>query len=258
MENPTSDVQNVCHVLITGATGGIGSAMVRYIVDQDPQAIIWAASRRSDAMDELISSLGEASQRVRPLIFNPVKEADLEQAIANIQKETKNLHMAIHTIGALGGQGLKAEKSLRDVTIDGMLESYTINTASFLLLAKHLHRLFRHDTPSVFAGISAKVGSIKDNELGGWYSYRMSKAALNMGVKNVALEYGRTGCKTTVVAIHPGTTETQLSKPFLAGYPKDKVATTDVTAERIYRTLSQISPSLSGHLVNWDATILPW
>lgn len=245
-------------ILITGATGGIGSALVRYVLSHDPKATLWLVGRRADAMEQLVDSLGEDSTRVRPFTIDILQETDLQGMAETIQKEAQHLDMAIHTVGALSGPQLKAEKSLRDVTRDTLVESYSINTVSFLLLAKHVHRLFRHERASVFAAISAKVGSIADNQLGGWYSYRASKAALNMAVKNAALEYQRTGCKTTVLALHPGTTETTLSKPFLAGYPKDKLATPEKTAERLFKIIEESTPQQSGLFLDWDGTPLPW
>jgi NAD(P)-dependent dehydrogenase (short-subunit alcohol dehydrogenase family) len=246
------------HILITGATGGIGSALVRHVLAQEPTATVWAVSRRQDAMQQLTDSLGEEASRVRPLVLNILQESDLQKMAETIHAEAGRLDMAIHTVGALSGPQLKAEKSLRDISLETLVESFSINTVSFLLLAKHAHRLFRHDKPSVLAAISAKVGSIADNQLGGWYSYRASKAALNMAVRNAALEYQRTGCKTTVLALHPGTTETTLSKPFIAGYPKDKLATADVTAARLLKIVSEATPQQSGLFLDWDGTPLPW
>ena len=245
-------------ILINGATGGIGSALVRHLLAEDSTATIWAVGRRADAMQQLTDSLGEAASRVRPCVLNPLEESDLQKMAETIHTEVGRLDMAIHTVGALSGPGLKAEKSLRDISLATLVESYSINTAAFLLLAKHVHRLFRHEKPSVFAAISAKVGSIADNQLGGWYSYRASKAALNMAVRNVALEYQRTGCKTTVLALHPGTTETTLSKPFIGGYPKDKLATPDKTASRLAKIVSEASIQQSGLFLDWDGTPLPW
>lgn len=245
-------------ILITGATGGIGSALIRHLLAKEPSATIWAVGRRADGMQQLMDSLGESAERVRPCVLNILQESDLQQLVEQIHSGAGRLDMAIHTVGALSGPGLKAEKSLRDISLETLVESFSINTASFLLLAKHTHRLFRHEKPTVFATISAKVGSIADNQLGGWYSYRASKAALNMAARNVALEYQRTGCKTTVLALHPGTTETILSKPFIAGYPKDKLATPDTTATRLVELVSKATAEQSGLFLDWDGTPLPW
>ena len=256
--SPFVDRQQALRILINGATGGIGSSLVRKALNEFPNAQIVATGRREQALKALQESCGEHGDRIQTMCFDALSEADLTSLSTNLKERWGSLDVCIHTIGALHGDGLKPEKSLRDLSKDTLVSSYTINTVSFLLLAKHLHKVFRHEKPSIFAAISAKVGSIGDNQLGGWYSYRASKAALNMAVCNVGLEYQRTGCKTVTVAIHPGTTETDLSKPFIGGYPADQLSTPDRTAERLLSMLGKLTPAENGRFLNWDGSPLPW
>lgn len=106
--------------------------------------------------------------------------------------------------------------------------------------------------------LSAKVGSISDNHLGGWYSYRMSKAALNMLVKNLSLEVARLNPSACIVSVHPGTTDTPLSEPFQGNLPDGQLQTAEHTAQRLLKVCDALTPQLSGALLNWDASVLPF
>jgi NAD(P)-dependent dehydrogenase (short-subunit alcohol dehydrogenase family) len=125
------------------------------------------------------------------------------------------------------------------------------------LLAKHFFELLKHKKPSVFAAISAKVGSIQDNQMGGWYGYRASKAALNMFLKNIALEFERRNAKTLVLALHPGTTVTELSKPFIAK-TKYTLHTPEQTADNLLAVINEQDISSNKRFLSWDQTELPW
>jgi NAD(P)-dependent dehydrogenase (short-subunit alcohol dehydrogenase family) len=256
--SPLAQKTEPLRILVHGATGGIGSALVQKLVSEYPAAKVIATGRRDDALGALKESCGVHESRLKTYRLDSLNEEQLAQLTQFIKDDCDGLDVCIHTIGALKGEGFKPEKSLRDVNLTSLVESFSINTASFLLLAKHLHRLFRHEKPSVFAAISAKVGSIADNQLGGWYSYRLSKTALNMSICTVALEYGTTGCKTITVALHPGTTETALTNGFLAGYPAHQIAQPPETAERLLAVLRKVNTSDSGRFLNWDGQPLPW
>jgi NAD(P)-dependent dehydrogenase (short-subunit alcohol dehydrogenase family) len=127
-----------------------------------------------------------------------------------------------------------------------------------VLLAKHLVPLLRHGDRSIFATISAKVGSIGDNQLGGWYGYRASKAALNMFMRTAAIEYGRKSPNTIVALLHPGTTDTRLSQPFQRNVPPEKLFSTERTVEQLWTVLNQLGPDNSGQFFSWDGAEIPW
>ncbi|PZO42318.1 MAG: cell-cell signaling protein, partial [Phormidesmis priestleyi] len=126
------------------------------------------------------------------------------------------------------------------------------------LLAKHILPLLSHKSPSLFATISAKVGSIGDNHLGGWYGYRASKAALNMFLRTAAIEYSRRSPQTTLVMLHPGTTDTQLSKPFQKAVPPEKLFSTERTVRQLIAVMSALTIADSGEFFSWDGSRLPW
>ncbi|MDF1762872.1 MAG: cell-cell signaling protein CsgA, partial [Oleibacter sp.] len=118
--------------------------------------------------------------------------------------------------------------------------------------------LVKRSKPIQWVSLSAMVGSIEDNSLGGWYSYRMSKAALNMFVKNLSIEWGRKAPGSIVAALHPGTTESPLSEPFQAGIAEGKLYSRAETAERLIRVMRELNPEQHGKLLHWDGSILPF
>ena len=125
-------------------------------------------------------------------------------------------------------------------------------------MVKHLIPLLKHPERSILATISAKIGSIGDNQIGGWYGYRASKAALNMFLRTAAIEYKRTSPQTIMVMLHPGTTDTQLSKPFQRNVPPEKLFDRDRTATQLLQVLDQLTEKDSGEFFSWDGSRLPW
>lgn len=186
------------------------------------------------------------------LSFDPL--VDSAQSLKDFLAD-KPVSLAISCVGALHGEGLSVEKSLQQLTPSMAIKSFEINTLSFATLAQALAGQLSRKRPLTLAVLSAKIGSITDNKLGGWYSYRMSKAALNMLVKDVAIEWQRKG-DHKVIAIHPGTTISPFTEPFAKNIAKDKIWPAQVTAERIEHVLAN-SPH-NGCLYNWDAEVLPF
>jgi NAD(P)-dependent dehydrogenase (short-subunit alcohol dehydrogenase family) len=170
------------------------------------------------------------------------------------------VHLLVTCTGVLHGgdarPGLRPEKALAQLDAEGFLHVMRVNALAPLQVLAAFAPLLRHDQRAVAATLSAMVGSIGDNRLGGWYSYRMSKAALNMGLKNAAIELGR-GARDgpIVVAIHPGTTTTALSEPFLRHRTARSPAE---SAEHILAVLDGLTPANSGKFYNWDGRELPW
>ncbi len=150
------------------------------------------------------------------------------------------------------------EKTIRQLDSEQLAQRLHTNV---IIPAQYLRALFRYltRTPQVkVLVLSAKVGSITDNYLGGWYSYRMSKAALNMLVKNLSLEVARLNSSACIAAVHPGTTDTPLSEPFQSNLPDGQLQTAEDTAQRLLKVRDALTPRLSGALLNWDASVLPF
>ncbi len=225
---------------VFGASGGIGAALVRALAARAEVAEVWAGSRG-----------GVADQaKVRGFAFDLTEEASIAAACARIGGP---LDLAIVATGRLGSSdGTGPEKSVRALDPARLAESFAVNAIGPALVAKHVLPLLPKDRRAVFAALSARVGSISDNRLGGWHGYRASKAALNMLVRNFAVELGRTHRQAVVVALHPGTVDTGLSAPFQKGVAEGKLFTPDFAAKRLLAVLDGLAPQDSGKLFAWD------
>ncbi len=156
--------------------------------------------------------------------------------------------------GDIGGP----EKSVRAVDSEFLLESVRINALPTLLLARFFAAALKRSPAPLLAAISARVGSIEDNRLGGWYSYRMSKAALNMALKTLSIEWKHSHPRGCVAALHPGTNDTALSKPFQANVAADNLFRPEYTASMFVELLSRLGPADSGNFWAWDGARIAW
>ena len=178
-----------------------------------------------------------------------------EQAIARaadqVAAKTDALHLIVNVAGVLHGPDFGPEKKLAQVRPEVLRTVFEANAFGPLLVAKHLHRLLRHQDRSVYASISARVGSISDNRLGGWYAYRGSKAAQNMFTKNLSIELGRIAPAAIVVGLHPGTVDTDLSKPFQRNVPREQLQTVGASVRSLLRVIDGLSPGDSGKVFDF-------
>ncbi|MGE8370299.1 MAG: SDR family NAD(P)-dependent oxidoreductase, partial [Pseudomonas putida] len=153
--------------------------------------------------------------------------------------------------------GTKAEKSLAQLDLTSLQASFVTNAFAPILLLKHLMPLLRKG-PATFAALSARVGSISDNRLGGWYSYRASKAALNQLLHTASIELKRLNPNATVLALHPGTTDTELSRPFQGNVPEGKLFEPAFAARCVIEQVGRLGPSESGSFWGWDGERIAW
>jgi NAD(P)-dependent dehydrogenase (short-subunit alcohol dehydrogenase family) len=255
--NFSEDTQAASWALVVGASRGIGLGLVQRLLSDHPTNWVCATYRRPETAQALLA-LADRHPRLVALPMEVTDEDSIAAAIAQVAAHTAQLHRAIYCVGVLHDGDFQPEKSLRQVTSAGLMRAFQTNALGAVLVAKHLMPLYQHDRPSLLAAISAKVGSIGDNRLGGWYGYRASKAALNMLIKTVSLEYARRCPNTTVALLHPGTTATDLSAPFQRGVPPEKLFSVDRTVDQLLTVMQGLTPADSGEFFNWDGTRLPW
>ncbi|MGF1648964.1 MAG: SDR family NAD(P)-dependent oxidoreductase [Hyphomicrobiaceae bacterium] len=227
---------------IVGATGGIGRALVGAAAQCRPDATIYAASRSG----RLVPS---AHHAVRLDYDDPASIVDAAGTIGH----DGPLDLLIIATGLLHeGQDLQPEKDWRHLDAARLQRTFLVNTTGpALVMGAFMPLMARAGTP-VMAALSARVGSISDNRLGGWYSYRASKAALNMIIKTVAIEAARKRLAAVCVGLHPGTVDTALSKPFQSGTRPGQVVQPDLSAKHLLAVVDRLEAGDSGRIFAWD------
>lgn len=217
--------------LVIGASGGIGSALVAALQRQGYEVI--GLSRRKDGLD-----------------------LTDEPSIARVMGALEGaFEMVIVATGALELNGTGPEKSLRGVSAQALQAQFALNAMGPILALKHALRLMPRDRPSRFAALSARVGSIGDNALGGWYSYRAAKAALNQLLHTAAIEVARSHPQAVVAALHPGHVATPLSLKYGGALP---AVTPEDAARNILAVLGGLTPEQSGGFFDWKGESVPW
>lgn len=233
-------------VLVTGASGGIGGALVSEILHRYPMANVVATWHRRQP------NLHHDRLRWH------CTDLTAEEQVASLAMSLDGPNWIINAAGMLHHKEQGPEKSVRHIDSDFFLHNMRINALPTLLLAKHFNRRLAADGNCIFASISARVGSIGDNRLGGWSSYRCAKAALNMAIKNISIEWSRTSKNIAVVALHPGTTDTRLSEPFQAAVKPDKLFPSSKSAGLLIDVLEGVTPQCTGQFLAWDGSQIPW
>ena len=234
-------------VAIIGASGGIGGALTDLLAAHPHTAKIYALSRQEKS---------HPSTKVDALGFDFTNEASIIAA-TDIMGNTGSLDLILVATGFLHNDLITPEKNLRALSRDGFEQNFLTNTIGPALTAKHMLPLLRGDSKAVFAALSARVGSISDNRLGGWYSYRASKAALNMVIKTAALEQARRFKNKIIIGLHPGTVDTGLSKPFQGNVPDGKLFSPQQSATYLLTVVNGVIPNNTGQILDWDGKIVP-
>jgi len=229
--------------LVIGA-GGIGRAVHQVLQQRCPDLDVLICGRRSgERMDLTV-------------------DVENDQSLASLTDSLRSLDQPLRLIfncsGRLHGPDLQPEKRLQQVNRSQLQEQFSINAIAPLLLAKAVEPLLHRDHPFHFASLSARVGSIADNRSGGWYGYRAAKAAQNQLLRCLSIEWTRRWPSATVTLFHPGTTDTELSRPFQAFVDPEKLFTPQRAAEQLVTLLLSQTPADSGQFLAWDGQVIPW
>ena len=233
-------------IILVGASGGIGGGLLDALLQRYPQASIHASYHHHPGRLE------------DPRVHWQCLDVRDEQAIADWAADFERVDWLLNCVGFLHSDAGRPEKSIHALQGDFLLENIRINTLPTLLLAKHFDAAFKASPAPLLATVSARVGSIEDNRLGGWYSYRMSKAALNMALKTLGIEWRHRHPRGCVAALHPGTNDTALSKPYQASLAPGALFDPADTAVSFVSLLAGLEASDSGNFWAWNGERLPW
>ncbi len=230
------------NIAVIGASGAIGSAFVDYLA-QSQDNTIFAFSRSEKTFDHNNVTSGKID----------VEDEKTIEAAAELAAKDAPLDLVVVAIGLLHWDDKKPEKSLRDVEAENFAKIFAINTTGPALCAKHFVPKLNRDERNVFAALSARVGSIGDNQIGGWYAYRASKAALNMVLKTTSIEAARRNKKAAIIGLHPGTVESKLSDPFSGNVPEKKLFTPEYSVQNMMQNVvEKVGNEDTGKLFAYD------
>lgn len=231
------------NVAVIGASGGIGRAFTELLAADESVQSVHALSR---------SAIDWGNGKVHHQHLDLTDEASIEKAASAASAESA-LDLVIVASGILHrGSQVQPEKTLRDLQADSLHAVMAVNAVGPALVAKHFLPRLRRGRKTVFAALSARVGSISDNRLGGWAAYRMSKAALNMLVRTMAIEQSRSRPDSILVALHPGTVDTALSQPFTKRLDADKLFSTSDAASRLLDVIDSLEQPMTGGFYAYD------
>lgn len=244
----TDDKDNL-NIVIVGASGGIGQAIVQHLLSETRVDKIYCCSRSTHEMS--------SNKKIIPIAIDLLDESSISSAAAQVAHDKKAIDLVIVCTGILHDDTLKPEKALKELDAENFLKVMQINALGPALVGKYFMPLLSNVNRCFFGVISARVGSISDNQLGGWHSYRTSKAALNMLIKNIAIEYKRKKSKLIVAGLHPGTVDTSLSLPFQKNVKPEKLFTSEFSADRLLSVINQLNVDDSGCCFAWDGKLIP-
>tara|TARA_R110002110_G_C13470525_1_gene720937 strand:+ start:51667 stop:52461 length:795 start_codon:yes stop_codon:yes gene_type:complete len=230
--------------------GAVGSAVVKNLLQRTGVGHIAVLGRTPKGISD--------DERTSFHAVDAQQPESVDEAALALRQQVDRVHLLINTVGMLHTDTLKPEKRLRDVTAQQLQASFAINAVFPALLAQAFSALMRHKEPAVFASLSARVGSIEDNRLGGWYSYRATKAAQNMLLRTLSREWGVSHRNVSVVALHPGTVESPLSEPFISRGYSNRVLTPQESAAALLNVIGALRPGQTGEFYDWQGKAIPW
>jgi NAD(P)-dependent dehydrogenase (short-subunit alcohol dehydrogenase family) len=244
--------------LLVGASRGIGLAIAQRLAAHEGVSRLFLASRNGHDSPALRALQDASGGRIELLACDLTDESGVARLGTSIAARGGGLNLVINTAGLLHEAGLAPEKTVRQVTMAGLQRAFAINAFGPILLARELLPRLAVGEPVVFASLSARVGSIGDNRLGGWYAYRAAKAAQNQLLRSFAIELARLNRRAIVLALHPGTVDTALSRPFSGNVEPSRLFTADFAAQRLLEVIAARTVADSGGFYAWDGQAIPW
>jgi NAD(P)-dependent dehydrogenase (short-subunit alcohol dehydrogenase family) len=234
--------------LVIGGSGQIAQAIIEKLLTYLPPENIVVISR-GPRPDKFAGVIWHQSEYDEP---------SMNKLAMQFYDEQRNFEKVFICHGVLHDGDVKPEKRLEELSADSINHIININTITPVLWLKHLLPVLKQSANCQLTIFSARVGSIKDNHMGGWYSYRASKAALNMLLKTTAIEYARRAKQVKLIAFHPGTTDTPLSRPYSANVPEDQLFSPSFVADRLFEILKNLPADGELSFVDWQGKSIKW
>lgn len=235
------------HCLVIGASRGLGATFCRALADRGER--VFAGCR----------SVADLGPGIEILNLDVTNEASIEAAAETLKTKTDRLDLIIYCAGLLHNpEGMFPERKLEHVNMADLQAGFAVNAFGAILCAKVFTRFFPRKARCVLANMSARVGSIGDNRLGGWYTYRASKAAQNMFTRNLSIELRRKAKEVICVSLHPGTCATDLSAPFQKGVPVEKLFSSERAVTQLLAVIDGLGHDDNGRYIAWDGSDIPF
>lgn len=243
----------VRRALVIGSGGGIASELLSRLLEDEAYDEVHSVSRTESLINH-------------PKQYHHVLESSDGEAVSELCQHLKNDYgefvLIICCIGQLHGgdqdKSFRPEKRLESLSSQTMLKYFEVNTIAPMNWLKHSVKLVVQHAPSHVVFFTARVASIEDNHLGGWYGYRSSKAALNMLIKTAQVEFARRAADAVLVSYHPGTVDTALSQPFQKNVPAEKLFSPEFTVTQLLSILPNLTPDNAPHYIDWQGNKIPW
>ena len=241
--------------VVQGASRGIGLGLVRALRESGRFDRLVATCRNPDGAEALRALEGDGVDLRAVDVTRPETVAALG---AWLDEQALRPRLVVNAAGILHGDGFGPEKRLEDLDLETLRRVFEVNALGPAILLRHLGPRMARSGKAVLAALSARVGSIGDNRLGGWYAYRASKAALNQFLKTAAIELARRRDNVIVAALHPGTTDTGLSKPFQDNVPDEQLFSVERACRQLLDVVDELETDDSGGFFAWDGQAIDW
>ncbi|CAL0300996.1 unnamed protein product [Lupinus luteus] len=252
--------------MVQGASRGIGLQFVKQLLENNDRGHVIATCRNPNSSTGLIHLKDKFADRLKILPLDLTDESSIEASALSIKDAYGHLNLLINASGILSiPQVLQPETTLNKLEKSSLMLAYEVNAVGPILVIKHMWPLLKvgggfgtERSAAVVASLSARVGSIGDNHLGGWHSYRASKTALNQLSKTASVEFARKKDPIVSILLHPGTVDTDLSKPFQKNVPKDKLFTKEFSVQKMLSIIDNVKVHDNGKFFAWDGQEIPW
>ncbi|KAK4751190.1 hypothetical protein SAY87_004672 [Trapa incisa] len=252
--------------MVQGASRGIGLEFVRQLLQKSERGHVVATCRNPDRSMGLLDLQNMFSKRLSILQLDATIESTIEDCANFVKDRHGSLNLLINASGILSiPDVLQPETTLTKVEKSSLMLTYEVNAVGPILVIKHMWPLLKagggtgtEREVAVIANLSARVGSIGDNRLGGWHSYRSSKSALNQLTKTISVEFARKKDPITCILLHPGTVDTDLSKPFQKNVPQGKLFTKEYSVQKLLSIIDNAKREDNGKFFAWDGQEIPW